>query len=205
MALEPESGVVGVILAGGAGRRLGGGKPSRTLAGRPLLHHPLATLVGLGGRLELLAVVAKLDTTLPALPAGVECWRERLPARHPLAGVAESLRRAGGRSVLAVAGDLPFVNGTELEALLQGGKGTDLAIVPRAGDHLQPLCAWWSAAALPAVERELQAIVRGERRSMTQIALALPARVLDRPDLGAYEGVNTPEDLARAERRLASR
>ncbi|MEI7607417.1 MAG: NTP transferase domain-containing protein [Rhodospirillaceae bacterium] len=40
----PRDSVAAMVLAGGRGRRIGGGKPARLLAGRPLLEHVLARL-----------------------------------------------------------------------------------------------------------------------------------------------------------------
>ena len=60
--------MVGVVLAGGAGRRLGGDKAVASLNGRALLDYALRTVRRAVGEA---VVVAKRDTVLPALPAGV--------------------------------------------------------------------------------------------------------------------------------------
>ena len=98
--------LVGAVLAGGAGTRLGGAKAGALLAGRPLLSYPLAALRAAVGEV---AVVAKAGTELPAVGYGVLIWREPDEPRHPLAGVVEALRRAHGRPVVVLACDLPFV------------------------------------------------------------------------------------------------
>jgi len=58
---------VGVVLAGGAGRRIGGDKATVELAGRPLLLYPLAAVRAV---LRDVAVVAKRVTALPPLVRG---------------------------------------------------------------------------------------------------------------------------------------
>jgi molybdopterin-guanine dinucleotide biosynthesis protein A len=66
--------VIGVVLAGGEGRRLGGGsKAVAQLAGRAVVEYPLEALAGV---CERVAVVCKRDTRLPQLP-GTERWDER--------------------------------------------------------------------------------------------------------------------------------
>ncbi|MDQ2895414.1 MAG: NTP transferase domain-containing protein, partial [Actinomycetota bacterium] len=106
---------VGVILAGGQGRRLGGAKATISLAGRPLLTHPLAAMhAALGadqrplGDGPRLAVVAKPGTSLPALGA-VLLWTEPGEPSHPLVGLIRALEGAGGRAVLVCPVDLPFI------------------------------------------------------------------------------------------------
>ena len=73
---------IAAVLAGGLGERLGGSKASATLAGRPLVEHPL----GAAGEAGLEAiVVAKRSTVLPPLDVPVVYEPQR--PQHPLLGV----------------------------------------------------------------------------------------------------------------------
>ena len=189
-----DRGVVGAVLAGGAGTRLGGAKPGTMLAGRPLLSYPLAAL---RGALAEVAVVAKDGTELPAVGYGVLIWREPDAPRHPLAGVVEALRRADGRPVVVLACDLPFVTADLVRTLATadvGGAPALVATTPERG--LQPLCARYEPAALDA----LAGFDTGGR-TITQIQALEPA-TLDVPDT-LLRNINTPEDLAAAEAALA--
>jgi molybdopterin-guanine dinucleotide biosynthesis protein A len=57
--------VIGVVLAGGEGKRLGGGsKAAAPLAGRPLVEYPLEALAEV---CERVVIVCKRDTLLPEL------------------------------------------------------------------------------------------------------------------------------------------
>lgn len=142
--------VVGAVLAGGAGRRLGGAKPGAMLAGRPLLEYPLAAL---RAELEEVAIVAKAGTPLPGLVPEVFVWLEPDEPRHPLAGVVEALRRAGGRPVVVLACDLPLVTGALVRDLLAVDAGGAPAVVARADGRLQPLCARYEPQALDRLSR----------------------------------------------------
>ena len=94
-------GAIGVVLAGGAGRRIGGDKATVELEGRPLLHYPLSVLRAV---LDEVAVVAKQSTVLPGLDVEIAIWLEPEEPRHPLAGIVHALRCARGRPVVVVAG-----------------------------------------------------------------------------------------------------
>src|SRR3954454_14456578 len=96
---------VGVVLAGGLGRRLGGDKAIVELEGRPLALYPLEALHEV---CDQVAVVAKRDTLLPPLGGVAQLWSEPDTPRHPLTGVVHALRLAAGRSILVVAVDLPL-------------------------------------------------------------------------------------------------
>src|SRR4051812_14061058 len=114
--------VLGAVLAGGRGRRMGGGKPERLLRGRPLVAYPVEVLAAV---CERVVVVAKPDVSLPLLE-GVERWDEPFSLRHPAAGIAYALERAG-EPVLVCAADTPCVTAEALRALAAAAPGGAVA------------------------------------------------------------------------------
>ena len=182
---------IGVVLAGGEGRRIGGGKAVVELCGRPLLRHPLRVLQAV---LADVVVVAKADTELPPLP-GVPVWTEPDEPRHPLAGVVYALRQAEGRAVLVCAGDLPFASAQLVERLVRADAGGAPAVVPRADGRLQPLLARYEPAALPALAA---ALASRPAVSLTSAVSSLSPCVLELDDERPFFNVNTSADLETA-------
>jgi molybdopterin-guanine dinucleotide biosynthesis protein A len=181
---------VGVVLAGGLGRRLGGDKAIVELEGRALVHYPLEALHEV---CDDVVVVAKRDTILPALGGLADLWIEPDEPRHPLVGVAHALQLAAGRPILAVAVDLPLMDAATLRWLLAADAGPDAcAVVPRVHGRLQPLCAVYAPRALAAL-----AGFDPEARA-TDVVVGLGIREVDPPDPGAFFNVNRPEDLLQA-------
>src|SRR3954451_470138 len=146
-ASEPAS-PVGVVLAGGLGRRLGGDKAIVELEGRPLVLYPLEALHEV---CDDVAVVAKRDTILPPLAGVADLWIEPDEPRHPLAGVAHALRLALGRPVLVVAGDLPLMDAETLRAIATADTGDAAVVAPRVHGRLMPLCALYTPRAAPGL------------------------------------------------------
>jgi molybdopterin-guanine dinucleotide biosynthesis protein A len=185
---------VAVVLAGGLSRRMGVPKAVVELAGRPLIAWPLGAAAGAG--LETV-VVAKPGSPLPALDVPV--WEEPETPAHPLVGLVCALERAGGRAVVALACDMPFVPPALVASLAARPAGLAVA---RAGGRLQPFPGRYEAAALPVLRR----VVR--RAGALQAALAeLDPFELGEAELRAFgeparmlTGVNTPAELASAER-----
>lgn len=177
---------VGAVLAGGAGRRMGGAKPGAPLAGRPLIAWPLDALKGAG--LGEIVVVAKASTALPSL-AGIAVRREPDEPRHPLAGVVEALRWAAGRPVVVLACDLPLVDAGLVGLLASADSLGTPAVVARADGRIQPLCARYEPRAL-----ELLAGFDASGRAVPQVE-ALGPVLLD-VDGSLLRNVNTPQDLA---------
>jgi molybdenum cofactor guanylyltransferase len=196
MALRKTT-TLGAVLAGGAGSRLGGAKATVELAGRALVEYPLAALVAAG--IEAV-VVAKADTALPSLAAPVVV--EPAEPRHPLLGVVTALRYGGGRPVLVVACDMPFVT-PELLRELAGA--SDPLLVAAPGGDLQPLLARYSPALLPDLEAAL-----ARRESLRRTVAALEPRLLGDAELARFGdpgrlalNVNDDSDLRRAGDMLA--
>jgi molybdopterin-guanine dinucleotide biosynthesis protein A len=179
--------VVGAILAGGLGRRIGGGKPARLLRGRPLAAYPAAALAEVCSRV---VIVAKADAALPALE-GVERWDEPDEPRHPAAGIAYALARAG-EGVLVCAADMPFVTAAACRALL-----TAAPAVTVAGGRMQPLLAAYPPGAAPALLRAAEA---GE--PLTRVVEGLALARVELP-AALVRSIDTPEALAEAERALS--
>lgn len=187
---------VGVVLAGGRARRLGGAsKACVELAGRPLVCHALAALAPVCGRA---AVICKAATQLPQLSPGVERWDEDDEPRHPGTGIACALERAPG-AVLVLATDMPFVGPQDCERLLvSAGEHPDAAaVIAAAAGRSQPVFGLYRPAAAAALRA---AAAAGERLTGAVEALQ-PTNVALDP--GSLRGINTPAELAAAQRALS--
>ena len=186
--------VLVAVLAGGRGERLGGRKPSVTLAGRPLIAYPLAAAQAA----ELDAVVvAKPDSQLPPLAERVIYDVDE--RRHPLSGVVTALSEAP--NVIAIACDMPFVPPDLLRWIAE--QQAD-AVVMQSGDFIDPFPALYSRRHL----QSLTAAVHSEASLRATLARLQP-QILHGRDLRAFGSrtrisfsVNTREDLAAAERWL---
>jgi molybdopterin-guanine dinucleotide biosynthesis protein A len=185
---------IGVVLAGGAGRRIGGSKAIVELHGRPLLAYPLDVLRAALGEA---VVVAKHDSELPELP-GVTVWREPDQPRHPLTGIVHALRAADGRAVLVAAGDLPFLTAPLVTRLATEPAGDAPALVPHAGGRLQPLLARYEASALAPLATILDREGPDQLGALSEIVERIGPRVVALDDEGPFFNGNRPEDLLTA-------
>jgi molybdopterin-guanine dinucleotide biosynthesis protein A len=180
---------IGVLLAGGAGRRLGGDKSRVALAGRPLAQWALDALSEV---LDEVVVACRLDTELPALRGVTEAWVEPEGPRGAIAGLTSALREARGRPIIACSINLPLVTPAVIRALLNAG-GTRPVVVPEVRGRLQPLVGRWEPAALPVLA------ALPPDASLPTAARALgPAVVPFDDDDPAFTCVHAPEDLLRA-------
>ena len=173
-----------VILAGGEGRRIGGGKPERLLDGQSLIDRALAR------------ARTWSDAVLVAAREGADIADD--PAiEGPLGGVAAAL--ALGGDVLTIPCDMPFLP-DDLPARLASGKAATLAA---SGGHLHPVCALWTAEAAWG----LPAFLATGRRSLRGFAEAVGYEAVEWGVVpyDPFFNINDEADLARAEALLKSR
>src|SRR5689334_21715495 len=144
---------IGVILAGGVGRRIGGSKAAVQLAGQPLITYPLeAVRTALGD----VAVIAKADTQLPSLP-GVTVWVEPDAPRHPAAGIVQALALAEGRPIVVCAVDLPFITPELIYRIATADLGKSPAVVACCGNDVQPLLGLYGTRAIDPLRTGMSA------------------------------------------------
>ena len=135
--IDASKQVAGMLLTGGASRRMGSDKAMLEVGG-------VANAVRLAG---LLREVSGPVLEVGPGRSGLRALSEQPPGQGALAAVAaggSALRELGcARPALVLACDLPFVGGAVLRFLV-GWPGTG-SVVPVVGGRPQPLCARWSA------------------------------------------------------------
>jgi molybdenum cofactor guanylyltransferase len=192
----------GVILAGGRSSRFGGApKGLARIGGERILDRVARALRASTDAL----LVAANDPDAEGWVSGARRVADRTPGLGALGGLQAAMAHAG-TPLLVVAWDMPFVSASLLRELRARGERGALAVVPEGSDgRPEPLCAWYSNALLPRIERLLAA---GERRAMA-LADGYGVERLDRSTVAQYgdptlifDNVNTADDLRRAEARL---
>ncbi len=193
--MEPEP-VTPIVLAGGAGTRLGGvNKALVEVGGRRVIDRLLDALRPLGAEI----VIVNNDGSLAGLP-GTRVVTDVEPGAGALMGLYSGLRVVRTPLATVTACDMPFVSTAVLRALIALAPAYD-AVVPLVDDRPEPLHAVYRTTCLPAIEaalaagrKQLIAFFDDVRvRYVPQAAL----RAWD-PDGRSFLNINRPEDLAAA-------
>ena len=199
MAIQPT---LGLVLAGGLARRMGGGDKARLrIGGTTILQRVLACLEPQCTRIVINAngdPARFADTGLPVVADSVPDFA------GPLAGILAGLDWAAANApavewLLSVPGDCPFLP-ADLAARLHEARGaakTPLACA-RSGAWRHPVVGLWPLALRDDLRRALT--VEGLHKieiwtARHGVAIAdWPAEPID-----PFFNVNTPDDAARAE------
>ena len=191
---------LGVILAGGLARRLGGGdKALRVVGGRTVLGRVLDTMR---------PQVAGLLLNANGDPARFVAWglpvvADAAPDRPgPLAGVLAGLDWAVAHGldwVVTVPGDAPFLPANLVARLHQARQEAGAAYACAAsGGWRHPVAALWPTAA----REDLRAALADGLHEVKAFTARRTLAVAEWPvgDADPFFNVNTPEDLAEASR-----
>lgn len=196
---------LGVVLAGGLGRRMGGGdKPMRQIGGRTILAHVIERLAP---QCDGLVLNANGDPArfasfgLPVIADTIEGYP------GPLAGVLAGLEWAAANRpdvewVVSAAGDCPFLPRNLVPRLQQTriSEEADLAVAA-SGGQTHPVIGLWKVA----LHDELRhALVAEDMRKIDRWTARYRLATVSWPvePVDPFFNANTVEDLEEAERLL---
>ena len=195
--------VIGAVLAGGYGRRIGCDKATVELNGRPLISYPVGALRSAG--LDVALALRSGQEMLAGLE-DVSFVHDEFEGAGPLGGLHALLKWMPSEWALVVSCDQPFVPVNLLHGIMSHSDCTADAVVARMSECLQPMPGLFRKTCLPFVEEALAKGEMGLRNLLHHIRLyELEGEEIDRLDLehASFININTPEDLANA-RRLAA-
>jgi molybdopterin-guanine dinucleotide biosynthesis protein A len=202
----PLAGVLGVVLAGGASRRMGRDKAALRIGGQPLLRRSVGRL-----RVALAEVIVVGSPALAPLVPETRIVADDWPGLGPLGALATALRAleegaVGDRAgwALLVACDMPFTQPALLRAMARLALTSPeaQAVALRGPGGREPLHAVYARACLPLALARLSA---GDDTSLRGLLTALRVREVAPEDAQRLDplgrstfNANTPEEWRRA-------
>jgi molybdopterin-guanine dinucleotide biosynthesis protein A len=195
--------VLGVVLAGGKSSRFGADKATAVLCGETLLSRVCR-------RAAPQATALLINRNVGDHPLQYQLLPDEFPGQGPLAGVLAGLARASfeNLSFLATfACDAPFFPDDTVDRLWHGLRrtGADYCVAQRGRVEHYAIALWHVRC-----RESLYAAFSGGLRSLHGVSNTLSKAVAEFPISGegpggdAFFNINTPEDLACAERWSAS-
>lgn len=186
-----NGGITGLILAGGAARRMGGGDKGLTeLAGKPLIEYALARLAP---QVDALIINANRNVARYADYGHPVVTDERQGFQGPLAGMASGLKAAETEFMVCAPCDSPLLPEDLVERLFRQLREQDAELsVAHNGERLQPVFTLMRAA----LADSLLAFLDGGGRKIDQWFQRHQLAVVDFSDQpAAFSNVNSPEEL----------
>ena len=189
--------ITGIVLAGGLARRMGGGdKGLQLLKQQPLVQHAINRLA---------PQVAKIIINANRHPDTYAQYADTVVAdiicgyAGPLAGIHAGMTQATSEWILSVPCDSPFFPEDLAPQLFQAAQqnAADVAIAAAAG-RAQPVFM----LAKRQLAADIAATLAGGNGKIDHWYARLPHVVVEFSDAGAFDNINTLEELTQAEQRL---
>lgn len=198
--MKAREDTLGLILAGGRARRMGGANKALVeLAGRPLLAHVMDRLAPQCGAL---ALSANGDPSIYA-PFGLPALADATPDfPGPLAGVLAGLDHARGRMefVASASVDTPFLPRDYVARLRAGLADAEIAVAS-SGGRAHWTSALWRVGLADDLRTSLQAGARRAEEFVRRRRFVVVEWDAEKRD--PFFNVNSADDLAAAERMIA--
>jgi molybdopterin-guanine dinucleotide biosynthesis protein A len=195
--------ILGLVLAGGLARRMGGGDKARIrIGGKTILERVLRRLAPQCTNIILNAngdPARFSDTGLPVVPDTVPDFA------GPLAGILAGLDWAAAHApeiadVVSVPGDCPFLPRDLVPRLIAARRAEGLPLAcARSGEWRHPVVGLWPVGLRADLRK---ALVEENLRKIETWTARHGVAIADWPSapIDPFFNVNTPEDAAEAER-----
>jgi molybdopterin-guanine dinucleotide biosynthesis protein A len=185
--------LIGVVLAGGEGRRFGQPKGEVVLGESTLADRAARALKPLCGSV-IVSIAKGASNPAPAYPA-VE---DQAVRRGPMGGLAAAFASTGQADLLVLACDYPAVGTSFLRSLLAAAEGPGDLVFPVddvGRDH--PLVGVWRRSAEPAIRAAIAETAFKVQALFPDLEVRrIPAQVFPNFDLRTVlANVNWPEDI----------
>jgi len=187
--------MTGIILAGGESRRMGREKAFLEVGGKPLIEHILAVYTGLFDRT---VIVTRWPERFASCRADVV--RDALATPGPLTGIYTGLLHSQDDLNFVAACDMPFLDQGLIRHMQRLADGHD-AVVPKIGEYLEPLHAFYRRGVAPVIleqvrkqDLRIRSIFRHIRvRYVTQEEITIHD-----PQQRSFRNLNTHEEYKEA-------
>jgi molybdopterin-guanine dinucleotide biosynthesis protein A len=146
----------GIILAGGASKRMPGDKAFMAVSGRRVLDTTIESIRGLFDQVLIVGNAERVERLGVYEGAGVRVVAEPVSGKGPLGGILSGLILSGTEENFVLACDMPFIRREAVAYVLERLDGFQVA-VPRTPKGLEPMHAAYHSSCAPVIERQLEA------------------------------------------------
>lgn len=195
--MTTETPIYGLVLAGGASRRMQTDKAALEYAGQTQLQRAFTLLEKICTRAFVSVRKDQIhDATRASFPQIVDVHGDL----GPLAGISAAQSVHPDVAWLILACDLPFINDSTLQYLIDHRNPSRIATAFRSThDQLpEPLCTIWE----PSSAAHITEWINKGQKCPRKLLINSDVELLMQPDVNALDNVNTPDEHLQALKAL---
>jgi molybdopterin-guanine dinucleotide biosynthesis protein A len=187
----------GVILAGGKNSRFSGqNKALARIGGKRILDRIYEVFTILFDKIILVT-----NDPLPYMEWDFDIVTDIFPIRSSLTGIHTGLFYITTPYAFFTACDIPFIKKELIKILLDSVEPNIDIVIPETSKGVEPLCSVYSKRCVKPIEEQLEKKSLKIQRVFQKVRVKnIPENILRTidPDLLSFSNINTPDDLARA-------
>jgi molybdopterin-guanine dinucleotide biosynthesis protein A len=187
----------GVILAGGKNSRFSGqNKALARIGGKRILDRIYEVFTILFDKIILVT-----NDPLPYMEWDFDIVTDIFPIRSSLTGIHTGLFYTATPYAFFTACDTPFIKKELIKILLDSVEPNIDIVIPETSKGVEPLCSVYSKRCVKPIEEQLEKKSLKIQRVFQKVRVKnIPENILRTidPDLVSLSNINTPDDLARA-------
>ena len=189
----------GLVLAGGKSRRMGSDKAALQSGGETQLSRAVRLLKN---HVDEVFVSTRAEQAEDPLRSSFEQIVDCYDGIGPIAGILSAMDTAPDSSWIVLACDLPNIDDTTIEYLIQNADAERPFTAYRSmnDDLPEPLCAIYRPSSRRLVDQYIADGIVCPRKML----INSPACLLEQPNPGALHNINSPEDLDGTDINLTS-
>jgi len=188
-----------IILAGGKSLRLGHDKVLETVGSRSLVEKVVNSVAAMS---DDIIIVTASERNMPEFDnyPGLKVVHDMYPGKGPLNGIYTGLHASGTRCNIVVAADMPFLNTSLLQYMIEQVDGFDM-VTPRVGDRVEPLHSIYTRDCMDTIKQMFEQGVLGVHKLHCRVK----TRYIDVDEITRFDpeklsffNINTENDLLKA-------
>jgi molybdopterin-guanine dinucleotide biosynthesis protein A len=190
-----------IILAGGRSLRLGHDKVLEKLGEKSLIEQVVSRVDSLSKDIIIVTAYERTFAPLATNPK-IKTVTDILPGQGSLGGIYTGLATSSSLYNVVVAADMPFLNVSLLQYMINVADGFDF-ILPRIDGLFEPLHAIYSRNCIEPMKK----ILEQGKKVIIELFNYVKVRYVETEEVDRFDpehlsffNINTPEDLAMARR-----
>jgi molybdopterin-guanine dinucleotide biosynthesis protein A len=193
--------VTGIVLTGGKSKRLNRDKAFVKLEGISIIKRVISSLSNIVNELIIVTNEEKKDV-YSSFGTNIKVVTDIFPERAALGGLYTGLSYSNNNYSIVVACDMPFLNSSLLQYMVNLSPGYD-AVIPRIGNYLEPLHAVYSKKCVTTAENLINQNDLSIRKLIgflrVRYVLKKEIMIYD-PEIESFFNINNNFDLEKAEK-----
>ncbi|NQU33760.1 MAG: molybdenum cofactor guanylyltransferase [Bacteroidetes bacterium] len=182
--------VTGIILAGGASRRMGKDKGLCIYNSKELVKYSIDILLPICD-----TILISTNNPEGYKKFGYQIIEDEFHGIGPIGGILSCLKQSKSIHNLIVSCDTPFLNSALLRHVLMVGQDWDIVVPQHANSYYEPLASYYSSNILPTLEES----IKSNDYKLINLFSKVNFKAISVDELpgssSQFKNLNSPEDL----------